>query len=103
MKIESLHQHQHYDTARFTKRIVFQHTGNNVFVLNFEPGQQLPAHRHPGSDLYLLMVSGKGTLTIDQQEVGLHTGDMMHVEADEWMSYRGDEKESSSLYVVLVS
>ncbi len=103
MNKQSLQAHQQYDGARFTKKMVFQQPGHNVFVLNFAAGQQLPAHRHLGATVYLLVVAGKGILTVDEQPIELNTGDIVQVEGDELMSYHGDEQEASSLYVTLVS
>ncbi|WP_046227511.1 cupin domain-containing protein [Paenibacillus dauci] len=103
MEHQLLNQFQAYENERFTKRIVFKQPGSIVFTLNFEPGQQLPAHRHPGADVYILVSEGKGIFDCDGTETAVSAGDVVHVQGDELMSYRSGETERSSLYVTLVN
>ncbi|ANF94771.1 cupin domain-containing protein [Paenibacillus bovis] len=103
MEHQVLSQFQPYETERFTKRILFKQPGSIVFTLNFEAGQQLPAHRHPGADVYILVSEGTGTFDCDGTELAVSAGDVVHVQGDELMSYRSGENDRSSLYVTLVN
>ncbi|MEH7522992.1 hypothetical protein V7149_06845 [Bacillus sp. JJ1503] len=40
-----------FSEEKFTKRIIFREGESTVFVLNFMPGQKLPAHKHPGTNV----------------------------------------------------
>ncbi|WP_338452167.1 cupin domain-containing protein [Niallia oryzisoli] len=60
-----------YSENRFTKRILFNEGGNTVFLLSFIPGKELPTHTHPGSELFLHVLKGNGTLIINGKETGI--------------------------------
>ncbi|WP_163857000.1 cupin domain-containing protein [Paenibacillus elgii] len=55
MEIKRLEAHQSFQEERFTKKVLFQAERTIVFTLNFMPGQQLPVHQHPGSQVYVLV------------------------------------------------
>lgn len=101
MEKKSLASLQEYQEGRFTKRIAFQKGESVVFVLNFLPGQQLPAHQHPGTDVYLLGLTGDGTVTVDGVESKLAKGEIVHLAGEEMFSYTNSGSEPSSLYVIL--
>ena len=63
-----LKSYQEYSEERFTKRVIYKKGETTAFVLNFLPGQKLPVHKHPGTEVYLYVVTGSGTLIIDGQE-----------------------------------
>ncbi|WP_044479605.1 cupin domain-containing protein [Paenibacillus antibioticophila] len=92
---------QEYQEARFTKRVAFQKGESVVFVLNFMPGQQLPAHQHPGTHVFILALEGTGTVTADGTAYELRKGDIIHLEGDETFAYVNDGQENASLYVIL--
>ncbi|WP_458120872.1 cupin domain-containing protein [Paenibacillus sp. Z6-24] len=103
MEHTSLSQFQPYESERFTKRIIFKQPESTVFTLNFAPGQQLPAHRHPGADVYILVSEGTGVIDCDGTETPVAAGDVVHVQGDELMLYRSGDHDRSSLYVMLVN
>jgi mannose-6-phosphate isomerase-like protein (cupin superfamily) len=90
-----------YNDSRFTKRIIFNAGGNSVFVLNFNPSQELPTHTHPGSELFLKVIQGQGTLIINGQETEISIQDIVHVSGDEEFAFRNSSNEPVSLYVTL--
>ncbi len=86
---------------KLTKRVLFQKGESVAFVLNFAPGQTLPPHKHPGSAVFLLVVEGAGTMTVDgvQSEVALN--DAICVDGEEQFAFENTGTEPASLYVVL--
>jgi len=101
MKKEILDQFIEYNEERLTKRIISKGGGSTVFLLNFMPNQALPAHKHPGSNVYLLVLSGEGTFTIDEQVVKVNKNDVIVCNGDENLSFVNDGSENVSLYVTL--
>jgi quercetin dioxygenase-like cupin family protein len=69
--------------------------------LNFLPGQQLPTHKHPGTEVYIYVVTGTGTIIIDGLESAVSEVDLIHVNSEEEMSFNNSGNEPVSLYVVL--
>ncbi len=90
-----------YNEERFTKRIVFNEGGSTVFILNFLPGQKLPAHKHSGTEVYLLILDGNGTFTINGAETGVTKDDVVHCSGEEEMSFENTGSTPVSLYVML--
>ncbi|MBY7738123.1 cupin domain-containing protein [Paenibacillus sp. P2(2022)] len=101
MKKSNLIQFQEYKEAAFTKRIVHKEADNVIFILNFTPNAELPTHNHPGANVYLLVLEGSGTVTVNGEETEVVQGDMIHITGDEHFSYRGGAGANSSLHVVL--
>lgn len=92
-----------YSNEKFTKRILFKDQQSLIFVLNFMPGQQLPAHRHPGAVVYLTVLQGEGVVTTDGQDTAVSIGDVVRCEGEEVFSFSCTGTEPTSLYVLLSS
>ena len=90
-----------YSEERFTKRVIYKKGETTAFVLNFLPGQQLPTHKHPGTEVYLYVVTGSGTIVIDGTETEVTEADLIHVNDEEEMAFKNSGSEPLSLYVVL--
>jgi quercetin dioxygenase-like cupin family protein len=101
MEKKSLLEHLEYSEEKFTKRIVYKKGESTVFVLNFMPGQSLPAHKHPGTEVYLLVLNGKGTFTIDGSATAVQEHDVIHTSAEEELAFENTGNEPVSLYVML--
>ncbi|WP_172193689.1 cupin domain-containing protein [Saccharibacillus qingshengii] len=101
MQKQALGAFQEYREDRFTKKIVFKEQDHVVFVLNFGPGQQLPAHKHPGATVYLTVLEGSGVMITDEIEVPVTAGDLVQVAGHEQFAYRSADVRSS-LSVVLI-
>lgn len=97
----SLKAYQEYSEERFTKRVIYKKGESTAFVLNFLPGQQLPSHKHPGTEVYLYVVNGSGTFIIDGKETEVSEADLVHVGGEEEMAFNNNGNEPVSLYVVL--
>ncbi|HEY2421277.1 MAG TPA: cupin domain-containing protein [Neobacillus sp.] len=101
MEKNSVIEYMEYSQERFTKRVIYKKGETTAFVLNFLPGQQLPTHKHPGTEVYLFVVSGKGTIIIDGMETEVSEADLLHVSDEDEMAFRNSGNEPVSLYVVL--
>lgn len=101
MKKETLDSFIEYNEDSFTKRIVYKEGESTVFVLNFMPNQALPAHKHPGTNVYLLVLDGEGTFTIDQEVTKVKKNDVVLCTGDEELSFVNDGNQNVSLYVML--
>lgn len=101
MKKQNIQEFIEYNDDRFTKRVVFKEGGSTVFVLNFKPGQTLPTHKHPGTNVYLYVVTGEGTLTIDGESSNVTRDDVIVVSGEEDLSFENSGSENVSLYVML--
>ncbi|WP_017754171.1 cupin domain-containing protein [Calidifontibacillus oryziterrae] len=100
MQKQALLDYQEFNNEKFTKRIIFKEGESTVFVLNFEPGQKLPAHKHPGTNVYLLVLQGEGTLTIDGNEVPIVKDDVVLCGGEEEFAF-ANGSSNTSLYVML--
>ena len=101
MDKNSVKAYMEYSEERFTKRIIYKKGETTAFVLNFLPGQQLPTHKHPGTEVYLFVVTGSGTIIIDGTETEVTEADIIHVSDQEELAFKNSGSEPISLYVVL--
>jgi quercetin dioxygenase-like cupin family protein len=97
----SVKAYMDYSEERFTKRIIYKKGETTAFVLNFLPGQQLPIHKHPGTEVYIYVVTGNGAIMIDGVGSAVSEADLIHVNSEEEMSFTNSGNEPVSLYVVL--
>ena len=101
MEKNTLKSFMEYSEEKFTKRVIYKKGETTAFVLNFMPEQQLPAHKHPKTEVYLLVVTGKGTIIIDNHPSEVTEGDIFHVGSEEEMAFLNRGETPVSLYVVL--
>jgi quercetin dioxygenase-like cupin family protein len=101
MEIKSILDHKEYSETNFTKRIIFKNGESTVFILNFSPGQKLPAHKHPGTEVYLLVLNGSGSFTINGKDTPATENDVVHVSGDEDLAFENTGDHPASLYVML--
>ncbi|HEY2494572.1 MAG TPA: cupin domain-containing protein [Paenibacillus sp.] len=101
MEKKELLQVKEYNQDKFTKRILFTSGESVVFVLNFMPGQQLPTHQHPGTAVFILVLDGGGTVTVNGEESALVKDDVISCEGEEQFSFKNTGSTPTSLYVVL--
>ncbi|WP_226037047.1 cupin domain-containing protein [Aquibacillus saliphilus] len=101
MKKQNLSEYIEFSEERFTKRVVFKEGQSTVFLLNFKPGQSLPAHKHPGTNVYLQLLQGEGTFTFDGEKVAVTKDDILVAGGDEELSFANDGSSNVSLYVML--
>ncbi|WP_345774787.1 cupin domain-containing protein [Paenibacillus amylolyticus] len=101
MTITSLQEVKTFSEDRFTKRVLFQQGGGVTFVLHFLPGQQLPVHKHPGTDVILLVVEGTGTLILDGKEQVVKQEDVIHCGGEVEFAFHNTGDQEVRLFVVL--
>lgn len=101
MDIKSLQAAQEYSQERFTKRILFKSDDSTAFVLNFEPGQELPTHGHPGTAVFLLVTSGEGTVYANGEPRQIVANDVVYVGGEEQFAFKNTGAAPASLFVVL--
>ncbi|MEH7479909.1 hypothetical protein V7157_02135 [Neobacillus drentensis] len=59
MEKNSVKAYMEYSEEKFTKRIKYKKGETTAFELNFLPGQQLPTHKHPGTEVFIYVVAGR--------------------------------------------
>jgi len=101
MEQKQLNEFQEFSENNFTKRIVFKKDESVVFVLNFMPGQELPPHKHPGTQVFLLVLEGTGTMNMDGKETVICKDDLIQVGGDEQFSFKNTGEARLSLHVIL--
>lgn len=87
----------------FTKRVIFKTERSLVFVLNFMPGQALPPHKHPGSELFIQVLSGNLVAEVDGECQSLTQENVMMCKGEESLSIRNESDELATAYVTLHS
>ncbi|KIY22482.1 MULTISPECIES: cupin domain-containing protein [Mesobacillus] len=101
MEKQALQAYQEFSEERFTKRIVFKKGDSTVFLLNFMPGQELPKHTHPGTEVFILTIQGEGSFTIDGEEVTAAANETVHLNGSEELAYKNTGSVPVTLYVML--
>jgi len=101
MEKKSLQDVREFGADKLTKRVLFQKGESVAFVLNFQPGQTLPPHKHPGSAVFLLVVEGAGTMTVDGVATEIVRDDAICVGGDEQFAFENTGAEPARLYVAL--
>jgi|GEM_PF-436480 len=56
---------------------VFDHDMPRTVRLKLDAGQQMPPHRHPGTDIVLHLLTGKLDLVLDEDTYALTPGDLI--------------------------
>ncbi|HEX7057239.1 MAG TPA: cupin domain-containing protein [Bacilli bacterium] len=102
MEIKSLREASEFSSEQFTKRIVYKKGESVVFVLNFNPGQELPPHKHPGTNIFILVLEGNGTITVDGASSEVTAEDVICCEGGEQFSFKNTGSGKARLYVELV-
>ena len=98
MELHQLDEFKQFSEDRFTKVDFVKNRRSNGFILNFLPGQEMKAHHHPGKDLFLHMLDGTGTVTVDDEPFVLHAGDVLYCEADEKIGFVNTGDANVSIY-----
>lgn len=62
--------------------VVFEHDAPRTIRLTLEADQQLPAHRHPDTDIVCHLVEGELDLALDGESHRLATGDLLRFSGD---------------------
>lgn len=98
MELHHVATSKQFSEERFTKVDFVKNRRSNGFVLNFLPGQEMKAHHHPGKDLFLLMLEGTGTVTVDDEAIVMVAGDVLYCESEEKIGFINTSDANVSIY-----
>ena len=101
MQIVKLAEKIEYDDQKLTKKIIFKEDRVLNFVLNFKPGQGVPAHNHEQSDLIIHVIVGQGEMGVDGTIHKIVQGDVIHCKGTEVFSLTNTEDNNMSCFVIL--
>jgi quercetin dioxygenase-like cupin family protein len=90
-----------FSEERFTKIDIIKRKRSSVFLLNFLPGQNMKPHNHPGRELYLNVLEGKGTFSIDGDNVEVSEGEVMYCDPEEQIGFTNTGEKKVSIYAVM--
>lgn len=101
MEFKSWKENQAFSEERFTKQVLYRDKQHTNFVLNFLPGQTLPTHRHPGKDVFLLVLQGSGSCQIGEKTFSISDGDFIHLDDADEIGMVNDSDQPLSIYITL--
>ena len=101
MAVKPVSEAQVFNDHRMRKELLFQENGSRAFVLNLMPGQELPAHRHPGHQVYLFLFEGEGEYSLDGEQHPFCLRDVLHCGEKQKLGMKNTGSELMSVYVVL--
>jgi|SRR5699024_2275702 len=101
MDKQSITAAQKFDENRFTKIDMIKTRTSVAFMLNFLPSQHMRPHNHPNRELYLYVIEGNGTFTIDGEELEVETGDVIFCGAEEQIGFTNTSKNRVSIYTTM--
>lgn len=90
-----------FSEERFTMHTVHRMGNSVTLLLGFLPGQELPAHRHTGAVVYVLVLEGEGTITVDGKTEHVTREDSICVDGDQSFSFRNTGSGPARLYVMV--
>lgn len=102
MEIKKIAEAKQFNEERFTKIDMIKTRRSVAFVLNFLPGQEMRPHTHPDRELYLHVIEGEGTLSIDGREIEVNEGDVIYCEADEEIGFVNTSERKVSIYATMM-
>ncbi|MEW6387359.1 MAG: cupin domain-containing protein [Thermodesulfobacteriota bacterium] len=75
MKMIDLQEFNRFGGDKPFRELLFDSPNLRVLTFNFEPGQEMPVHSHPGdSEVALLVLEGAGVFTGGSQDLPARTG-----------------------------
>lgn len=101
MELKKVAEAKQFNEERFTKIDMIKTRSSVAFVLNFLPGQDMRPHTHPDRELYLHVLEGSGTMSIDGTEIEIKEGDVIFCEADEEIGFVNTSDEKVSIYATM--
>lgn len=101
MQKENFSDHIQYHNEKFHRSVVFKDDLITALVLNFRPGQTLPAHHHPGTKVQLIVLEGEGVFSFDEKAVSAIKGDVLFVDGEQMISFTNNRAADTSIYVIL--
>ncbi|EMR05805.1 hypothetical protein C772_02293 [Bhargavaea cecembensis DSE10] len=97
MDHQAIRAFQQFDDSRFTKVDFMKNGHSTAFTLNFLPGQAMKPHSHPGKELFLVVMEGSGTFTVDGEEIMATRGDVLFCNETEMMGFENNGDNRTTL------
>lgn len=101
MDHQSIKASRQFKDDRFTKVDFMKNERSTAFALNFEPGQTMKAHSHPGKELYLFVQEGGGTFSVDGEEIPASEGDVLFCNEKEMIGFVNGDKGRTTMFGTL--
>lgn len=101
MEIQTIVTSQQFNEDRFTKIDIIKTKRSVAFMLNFLPGQEMKPHNHPNRELYLQVIKGSGTFSIDGKKVEVNHGDVVYCDEEEKIGFVNTGEDNVSIYVTM--
>lgn len=101
MDNHSIKKAQQFKEDRFTKIDIIKHKHSTVFLLNFLPNQDMRPHNHPGRELYLLVIEGNGTFSIDGKDLEVNEGDIIYCNPEDQLGFTNTGGKPVSIYATM--
>jgi len=98
MEFQSIKEAQQFNEERFTKIDMIKNRISVAFVLNFLPGQVMRPHNHPNRELFLHVLNGSGTFSIDGKNVEVTEGDVIYCDPEEQIGFTNSGEKKVSIY-----
>ncbi|AFK19870.1 cupin domain-containing protein [Haloferax mediterranei ATCC 33500] len=76
---------------------VFEAHRPRTVRLTLEQGEKIPAHTHPGMDIVLHLVSGHLELSLDDETVDVHPGELVQFSGERDISPRAVDDSTAVL------
>lgn len=101
VEIKNIAAEMAFNEKKFTRKNLFQKGKSTAFLLNLLPGQSVPPHPHPQVNVYLSVIQGEGTCTIDEQSFPISKHDVIHCADKEVLSIENTGSGPLGIYVVM--
>ncbi|HET7658218.1 MAG TPA: cupin domain-containing protein [Bacillales bacterium] len=98
---KNIREAQVFDDNRMKKVSLIRHNGSEAFLINLMPGQTLPSHKHPGHQVFLLVLEGEGECAVGGETQSFEWRDVLHSSGDTELSVSNTGRKMMSVYVVL--
>lgn len=74
---------------------LFERDQPRAVRLELEAGEGVPAHRHPGTDIVLHLLSGRLTLSLDDERYDLTAGELLQFSGEHEIEPRATEDSTA--------
>jgi len=101
MEKQPLASARQFNEERFTKIDIIKRKRSSAFLLNFLPGQNMKAHNHPGRELYLNVLEGSGTFSIDGEDLVVTKGDVIYCDPEEQIGFVNTGGDPVSIFATM--
>jgi quercetin dioxygenase-like cupin family protein len=101
MEKQLLSSARQFNEARFTKMDIIKNKRSSAFLLNFLPDQHMKPHNHPGRELYLNVLEGSGTLSIDGEDLEVSEGEVIYCDPEEQIGFTNTGEVRVSIYATM--